>query len=77
MKDSLAILAALALRDGAFCYIDGQPEDKDDPFEIEHVVPRQAGGSGDLNDLSNLRLAHRSCNRTKGTNAVVPKKERA
>lgn len=68
MKDSLAIIAALALRDGPYCYIDGQPEDPDDPFEIEHVVPRSAGGS---DDLTNLRLAHRSCNRTKGTNNVV------
>jgi 5-methylcytosine-specific restriction endonuclease McrA len=73
VKDSFAIIAALALRDGAVCYIDGQPEDPDDPFEIEHVVPISAGGGGDLNDLSNLRLAHRSCNRTKGTNAVVSK----
>lgn len=76
MKDSLAIIAALALRDGPYCYIDGQPEDPDDPFEIEHVVPRSAGGSGDLNDLSNLRLAHRSCNRTKGTNAIIHKEQK-
>lgn len=71
----MAIVAALVLRDGPVCYIDGQPEDPDDPFEIEHVVPRAAGGGGDLNDLSNLRLAHRSCNRVKGTNAVVLREE--
>lgn len=68
MRDCQAIVAAIALRDGGNCYICGQAEDADDPLEIEHVRPRSAGGT---DDLRNLRLAHRSCNRTKGTHAVI------
>ena len=69
----MAVVAQLALRDGNRCYLCGQSEDLDDPFEIEHVKPRFAfrGTSGDPDDISNLRLAHRSCNRTKGINNVV------
>lgn len=68
MLDSAATFVALAMRDGNTCYLCGQPADTDDPFEIEHVKPRSAGGT---DDLDNLALAHRSCNRTKGTAAVV------
>jgi hypothetical protein len=34
------------------------------PFEVEHVIPRSAGGS---DETSNLALACRSCNLRKGT----------
>lgn len=68
MKDSAAVFLALLMRDGATCYLDGQPPDDDDPLEIEHVIPRSAGGT---DDMSNLALAHRSCNRTKGTHSVA------
>lgn len=68
MLDSNSVFVSLLLRDGAVCYLCHQGEDADDPFEIEHVKPRAANGS---DDLSNLALAHRSCNRTKGTSAVV------
>jgi len=34
-----------------------------DPWEIDHVVPLSAGGT---NHLTNLSLAHRSCNADKG-----------
>jgi 5-methylcytosine-specific restriction endonuclease McrA len=67
MRDPLSVFAALVLRDGPVCYLDGQPPDDDDPLEIEHRKPRAAGGS---DDLSNLALAHRSCNQAKGTRAV-------
>jgi len=59
--------AALMLRDGPSCYLCGQPDDLSDPLEVEHVKPRSAGGS---DALSNLALAHRSCNRAKATHAV-------
>lgn len=58
----------LLMRDGSCCYLCGQEFEKDDPPEIEHVVPRAARGS---DSLENKRLAHRSCNRSKGTHAVV------
>jgi len=67
MRDYHATLAALTLRDGSTCYLCGQGLDLDDPFEIEHRKPVSAGG---LDDLDNLAIAHRSCNRTKGTKAV-------
>ena len=73
MRDSGAVFTALLLRDGSDCYLCGQSSDADDPLEIEHVRPR-ASFRGDLtrsDDLSNLRLAHKSCNRFKGTRAVV------
>jgi 5-methylcytosine-specific restriction endonuclease McrA len=68
MLDSNQTFVTLLLRDGDACYLCHQTADPDDPLEIEHVKPRYAGGS---DDLSNLALAHRSCNRTKGTSAVV------
>jgi len=67
MRDAQKMLAALVARDGAVCYLCRQGADPEDPLEIEHVKPRAAGGS---DDLDNLGLAHRSCNRTKGTSAV-------
>lgn len=72
MTNGDAVLFALIARDGARCYLCEQGPDKDDPWEVEHVTPRSAGGGGDLTDLSNLRVAHRSCNRRKGTKAVAP-----
>lgn len=67
MRDYHSVVAFLALRDGDECYLCHQSPDSDDPLEVEHVKPRAAGGT---DDLGNLRLAHRSCNRTKGTKAV-------
>lgn len=74
MRDCKTVIAMIALRDGPNCYLCGEPEDAwglDDPFEVEHVRPRAAGGGGDVDDISNLALAHRSCNRDKGTSAVI------
>lgn len=59
----------LVLRYGNKCYLCGQPFDEDDPPEIEHVVPKASRRKG-VEDMSNKRIAHRSCNRTKGTRAV-------
>jgi 5-methylcytosine-specific restriction endonuclease McrA len=67
--DTFALLVA---RDGAVCYLDGEPADEDDPLEIEHFIPTAATDltDDDLDDLDNLRLAHRSCNRKKGTAGI-------
>lgn len=64
----LAIVAALVMRDGAWCYICRQGADPHDLWQVEHVKPRAAGGT---DDLENLALAHASCNRVKGTKAVI------
>ena len=66
--DDATIIAALVMRDGEVCYICGQGRVVEDPWEREHFKPLVAGGS---NDLSNLQLAHRSCNRRKATKAVT------
>lgn len=70
MRAASSVFFALLARDGSACYLCGQRADELDPLEIEHVRPRHAGGSDDLN---NLRLAHRSCNRTKGIHFVATK----
>jgi 5-methylcytosine-specific restriction endonuclease McrA len=64
----LMVIASLAMRDGSKCYLCGQGHDPNDPWNVEHVKPRARGGT---DDLENLALAHRSCNLTKGTRAVV------
>ena len=61
----------LLMRDGEVCHICGQGRADADPFEVEHIVPKlrgRKGGGGD--DLANLAIAHRSCNRTKQTKAI-------
>lgn len=63
------VIWMLVMRDGARCYLCGQGRSSEDPFEVEHRKPRAAGGT---DDLSNLELAHRSCNRIKGTRPVAP-----
>ncbi len=54
------------------CAICGQPVDKTlkspDPMSatIDHIIPIAKGGHP--SDMANLQLAHRMCNRAKGTN---------
>lgn len=66
------LVAYLVERDGNDCGICGHPVDVTLPSgprgddlgpSVDHVVPRSKGG-GD--ELSNLRLAHWSCNRNRG-----------
>ena len=40
-----------------------------DPFEVEHIIPLDKGGSS---DLENLGLACRGCNGLKGTRTEAP-----
>lgn len=69
--DRLTAVAAIALRDGAVCYLCHQGTDPCDPWEVEHVKPRAHGGT---DDLDNLALAHRTCNRIKGVRPVIHRK---
>ncbi len=46
-------------RDGSTCYMCKTGGDKDNPLQVDHIVPRSAGGS---NDLSNLATCCRDCN---------------
>lgn len=66
--DRAAIIAAIVMRDGSDCYICHQEGDPSDPWQVEHVKPRAAGGT---DELDNLALAHASCNRAKGVKAVI------
>jgi 5-methylcytosine-specific restriction endonuclease McrA len=63
---------ALVFSERGRCHICGLGELNADPWEIEHVVPSAKGGR----EGENLRLAHRSCNRKKGTRHVASYDER-
>lgn len=45
------------------CSICGLPASKDDPLEVDHITPISEGGS---DELWNLRVVHRSYNRSRG-----------
>jgi len=64
----------LILRDEEQCHICGQGAAVDDPWHVEHIIPKLRGrGGGGSDDLDNLALAHKSCNLTKHTKAIGPK----
>lgn len=67
MSDRVAFPAEAVLRiahrDGYRCHVCGQPQRIHDPWEVDHDIALSRGGT---NHESNLRLAHRSCNRDKG-----------
>jgi len=48
---------------GPTCWLCGKPITNGQPWDIDHVRPRSAGGS---DTLGNLRPAHASCNRGRG-----------
>lgn len=52
----------IAARDKYRCHWCEQGYKTGDPWEIDHDVPRARGGT---DHEKNLRLAHRSCNRSK------------
>lgn len=59
-KEWLPLCGKVYQRDGYICaYCD----DEEGPFQIDHVIPVTRGGS---NEMSNLRVACRSCNSSKG-----------
>ena len=71
-RPSPALRAAVAGRAGGCCeYCLSQERFSPDPFSVEHVIPRAAGGA---DDLSNLALSCQGCNNRKHTsiNAVDP-----
>lgn len=53
------MIEAISLRDGYFCFICKEPFGKREKPTIDHWIPLSRGGTW---VLSNLRLAHKSCN---------------
>jgi len=51
------------------CWLCHEPGDERDPLEADHVVPKAHGGT---DDRSNLRAAHRSCNRRRARRLGTP-----
>lgn len=45
------------------CAVCGMPGRRDDPLEVDHIIPIAEGGS---DELWNLRVVHRSFNRSRG-----------
>jgi 5-methylcytosine-specific restriction enzyme A len=58
-RDACAAIIANATR----CGICGDGPRPDDPYVVDHILPRAHGGT---DDPSNLQAAHRSCNGRKG-----------
>ena len=57
-------LAKQVLSEEKACWLCGEPAHPDDRLEVDHVVPRAKGGA---TVRSNLRAAHASCNRGRGS----------
>jgi len=61
----------LLWRDNLTCHICERGLRDEDPFDVEHIVPKLRGRrGGGSDDLGNLALAHLSCNAAKGTKAI-------
>lgn len=53
---------AIFARDKGVCWLCAQMVAEDEPYDVDHVIPRELGGSdGD----ENLRIAHKPCHREK------------
>jgi len=69
-----ALRASIIERDGWRCYLCGRPIPEDvpvldpDALTLDHVKPWSQGGS---DEASNLRPAHRECNREKGDRLLM------
>jgi 5-methylcytosine-specific restriction endonuclease McrA len=55
--------AARVIATATICAICGKPATADDPFVVDHRLPRAHGGT---DDAANLQACHRSCNSKKG-----------
>lgn len=55
-------LQRIGVRDGWRCHVCRQGYLPNNPWEVDHDVPLAKGGT---NHVTNLLLAHRSCNRQK------------
>ena len=64
-KEWLPLTGRVYRRDGYVCSYCG---DTDGPFAIDHIHPLSRGGS---NDISNLCVACRACNSSKGDKLLV------
>lgn len=56
------VLYRIAERDRWTCHVCQIGYIPQDPWEVDHDIPRARGGT---NHVKNLRLAHRRCNRDK------------
>lgn len=65
----LARYEALIERDGPACDLCGDGE----PVEFDHIIPKPAGGT---DDLDNLCLAHAYCNKAKGASGHTEARRR-
>lgn len=74
-SESREAIRRLALRDGWLCAGCGGviepalPRMHELAATVDHIIPRGKGGT---NKFSNLRLAHRVCNRALANHAVAP-----
>jgi 5-methylcytosine-specific restriction endonuclease McrA len=50
------------------CWLCGRRITPGQPWDIDHVQPRSAGGA--VWDLGNMAAAHASCNRSRGARAA-------
>jgi 5-methylcytosine-specific restriction endonuclease McrA len=72
---------AYVLRHQTICHLCGQPVDKTLTWpnprsaSVDHVIPLEAGGPPLA--LTNLRLAHLTCNSSKKNNTTIAKTQTA
>lgn len=57
------VILKVVRRDGQICQKCNQPV-SDDEVEFDHIIPFSKGG---ISNVENLRLAHKDCNRRKGS----------
>jgi len=62
---------AITLANATACALCGRPFTADDPAETDHIVAHADGGT---HAASNLRAAHRSCNRRRGRGSGRPER---